>query len=98
MALKHLEKMSQNETLREVALAREKNMLAYALDREGLLKEGREEGREEGRKEGRQEGREEGRKENQQATILKMFELNYSVSDISKIVECSEDEIKKLMK
>ena len=86
MALKHLEKMSQNEVLREVALAREKNMVANALDRQGLLQEGRK------------EGRKEGREEKQQTIILKMIKLNYNPSDISKIVECPEDEIKKLMK
>ena len=78
MALKHLEKMSQNEVLREVALAREKNMVANALDRQGLLQEGM--------------------KKKQLTIILKMIKLNYNASDISKIVECPEDEIKKLMK
>ena len=78
MALEHLEKMSQNETLREIALAREKNMLANALDRQGLLQEGLQ--------------------KSQQDIVLKMIELNYSLPDISKIVEWSEGEIKKLMK
>ena len=70
--------MSQNDILRERALAREKNWVAYVLDREGLLQEGRE--------------------EKQKAIALKMIKLNYSLSEIAKIVECSEDEIKKLMK
>ena len=78
MALKHLEKISQNEILRERALAREKNWVAYVLDREGLLNEGM--------------------KKEKQAIILTMIELNYSESEIAKIVKCSEDEIKKLMK
>ena len=90
MALKHLEKMSQNEILREVALAREKNMLAYALDRQGLLKEGFQEGF--------QEVIQEGMKKKQLTIILQMIKLNYNASDISKVVECPEDEIKKLMK
>ena len=86
MALEHLEKMSQNEILRERALAKEKNWVAYVLDREGLLEEGRE------------EGREEGMEKKQKAIILTMIELNYSESEIAKVVKCSEDEIKKLMK
>ena len=48
MALEHLKKMSQNEILRERALAREKNWVAYHLEKEGLLKENREEGMEKG--------------------------------------------------
>ena len=44
MALEHLEEMSQNEILRERALAREKNWLAYHLDKKGTLKEGIEKG------------------------------------------------------
>ena len=82
MALEHLAKMSQNEILRERALAREKNWLAYHLDKRGLLKQGREEGRE----------------EEKQAIALTMIELNYSLSEIAKITKCPEDEIKKLMK
>ena len=82
MALKHLAKMSQNEILRERALEREKNWVAYHLDKQGTLKQGREEGRE----------------EEKQAIILTMIELNYSESEIAKVVKCPEDEIKKLMK
>ena len=78
MALEHLDKMSQNDILRERALAREKNWVAYVLDREGLLQEGI--------------------KKNQKTIILTMIELNYSESEIAKVVKCSEDEIKKLMK
>ena len=78
MALKHLAKMSQNEILRERALAREKNWVAYHLEKEGLLKQGRE--------------------EEKQAIALKMIKRNYSSAEIAKIVEWSEDEIKKLMK
>ena len=86
MALEHLEKMSQDESLREVALDREKNMLAIALDRKGLLQEGRE------------EGKEEGFQKAQKAIVLNMLELNYNKSDIAKVVKCPEDEIEKLMK
>ena len=78
MALKHLAKMSQNEILRERALEREKNWLAYHLDKKGTLKQGRE--------------------EEKQAIALKMIKRNYSSAEIAKIVEWSEDEIKKLMK
>ena len=78
MALEHLEKMSQNDILRERDLAREKNWLAYVLDREGLVQKGRE--------------------EKQKAIILTMIELNYSLPEIAKVVKCSEDEIKKLIK
>ena len=78
MALEHLAKMSQNEILRERALAKEKNWVAYVLDREGLLQEGME--------------------KKQKAIALKMIKLNYSLPEIAKVVECSEDEIKKLMK
>ena len=86
MALEHLDKMSQNDILRERALAREKNWLAYVLDKKGMEKEGME------------KGMKKGRKKEKQAIALKMIKLNYSLSEIAKIVEYSEDEIKKLMK
>ena len=110
MALEHLEKMSQNDILRERALAREKNWLAYHLDKRGMLKQGMEKGlkqgmekglkkgREEGIQEGLQKGLQKGKEETQQATVLTMIELNYSAFDISKITKWSEDDIKKLMK
>ena len=82
MALKHLEKMSQNEILRERALEREKNWVAYHLDKQGTLKQGREEGMEKTKK----------------AIALKMIKRNYSSAEIAKVVKWSEDEIKKLMK
>ena len=86
MALKHLAKMSQNEILRERALAREKNWVAYHLEKEGLLNENME------------KGIKKGIKKEKQAIILTMIELNYSESEIAKVVKCPEDEIKKLMK
>ena len=98
MALEHLAKMSQNEVLRERALEREKNWLAYHLDKKGTLKQGREEGLKEGREEGLKEGIQKGKEEIQQATVLTMIELNYSAFDISKVTKWSEDDIKKLMK
>ena len=90
MALKHLAKMSQNEILRERALEREKNWVAYHLEKEGLLKENMEKGI--------KKGMEKGIKKEKQAIILTMIELNYSESEIAKVVKCPEDEIKKLMK
>ena len=86
MALKHLAKMSQNEILRERALEREKNWVAYHLEKEGLLNENME------------KGIKKGIKKEKQAIILTMIELNYSESEIAKVVKCPEDEIKKLMK
>ena len=90
MALEHLAKMSQNEILRERALAREKNWVAYHLEKEGLLNENMEKGI--------KKGMEKGIKKEKQAIILTMIELNYSESEIAKVVKCPEDEIKKLMK
>ena len=86
MALEHLAKMSQNEILRERALEREKNWVAYHLEKEGLLNENME------------KGIKKGREENQQSIALKMLKRNYRSSEIAEIVELSEDEIKKLMK
>ena len=62
MALEHLDKMSQNDILRERALAREKNWLAYVLDKKGMEKEGMEKGLKKGIKKGREEGLQEGMK------------------------------------
>ena len=86
MALEHLDKMSQNDLLRERALAREKNWVAYVLDKEGMLNEGME------------KGIKKGMEKKQKAIALKMIKRNYSLSEIAEIVECPEDEIKKLMK
>ena len=86
MALEHLAKMSQNELLRERALEREKNWLAYHLDKQGTLEEGME------------KGLKKGMKKEKQAIALKMLKRNYSLSEIAEIVEYPVDEIKKLMK
>ena len=98
MALEHLAKMSQNEILRERALEREKNWVAYHLEKEGLLNENMEKGIKKGMEKGIKKGMEKGIKKEKQAIILTMIELNYSESEIAKVVKCPEDEIKKLMK
>ena len=69
MALEHLEKMSQNEILRERALAREKNWLAYHLDKRGMLKQGMEKGLKQGMEKGLKQGMEKGLKKGREEGI-----------------------------
>ena len=114
MTSEHLNKKSQNKNFEETALTREKNMVTNTLDRKTLFQEGFKKGFKDGFKsgkiygekegeidakiEGRKEGKKESREKDRQAIILKMIELNYSLSKIIKLVKCPKDEPKKLMK
>ena len=90
MTLEHLKKMTPSELFEGLPLSREKGMMADALDRQGLFRQGF--------KEGFLEIVKKERKKSQLIVIFTMIELNYSASEIAKLVEWSEDEIKKLMK
>ena len=59
--------------------------------------EGRQEGRKEGRQEGRKEGRQEGHQEKRKSIVLKAFDMQYTVSEISKLTLLSEKEVTQLL-
>ena len=96
------EKNMVNNALDKENLLKESFKRGYQEGRhEGHRKgfqEGYPEGFGENFKEGFKEGFKEDRKKSQQAIVLKMIELNYSLLEITKITKCPENEIKKLMK
>ena len=67
------------------------------LERNTLLKEGKEEARKEGLAEGRAEGRKEGRKEGKKEANLEiaknLLDINMSIDNISKVTGLSKEEI-----
>ena len=103
-AMKHFDKLSQEEKLQQIALDQHMTEVIHDLDRSGWIEQGRKEGMQEGiergmqqgREEGMQEGREEGMQEGREDLILKMLEKGYSVFEISQITDLSEAEILEL--
>ena len=73
-AMKHFDKLSQEEKLQQIALDQHMTEVIHDLDRSGWIEEGRQEGREEGVQEGIERGRQEGRED----LILKMLEKGLS--------------------
>ncbi len=77
-----------------------KNMqLDYTFDRQIELEreDAREEGREEGLEEGLEEGRKEGIKLKLKNIIHSMYDKNYTVEQISDVVELSTDQVKTIL-
>ena len=109
-AVKSLWNMSQEERMREILIAEERDRMdrrtneVYAREegrREGEekgRKEGRREGEEKGRKEGRQEGLEEGREEERGRLALSMLEDGFNREVIEKHTGLSKQEIEALAK
>ena len=83
-AMKHFDKLSQEEKLQQIALDQHMTEVIHDLDKSGWI----EQGREEGRKEGIEQGRED--------LILKMLEKGCSVFEVSQITDLSEAEILEL--
>ena len=112
MVLKNLTELSRDEQLQEQALTDLVNEVAYYLDRDGLLKEGRAEGRIEGLEQGKIqgleqgkiegleqgkiEGREQGLEQGKIEVALNMLRKNSELSFITEVTGLSEDEINKL--
>ena len=111
-AMKHFDKLSQEEKLQQIALDQHMTEVIHDLDRSGWIEEGmqkglqkgREQGMQQGREEGVQEGiergmqkgREEGVQEGREELILKMLEKGCSVFEVSQITDLSEAEILEL--
>ena len=87
-AMKHFDKLSQEEKLQQIALDQHMTEVIHDLDRSGWIEEGRQKGIQKGREEGMQEGRED--------LILKMLEKGCSVFEVSQITDLSEAEILEL--
>ena len=79
-ALKHLEELSRDKELFYKALSRENSEIAFDLNKQGWIEEGREEGRE----------------TNKKSIALKMLKEGLDEAFISKITNLSEAEIIKL--
>ena len=62
-AMKHFDKLSQEEKLQQIALDQHMTEVIHDLDRSGWIEEGMQKGRQEGIERGMQKGREEGRQE-----------------------------------
>ena len=92
MALKHLKKLSKDEELYQRAFTEQINLVAYNLDRAGLLEEGLQKGLVQGKLEGKLEGEFNKQKE----IALNMLKESFEVFVISKVTGLSEDEIIKL--
>lgn len=73
--------------------------LDYTFDRQIELEreDAREEGREEGLEEGLEEGRKEGIKLKLKNIIHSMYDKNYTVEQISDVVELSTDQVKTIL-
>ena len=79
-AMEHLEELSRDKELLYKALSRENSEMAYRLDKQGWIDEGKKKGREETVKK----------------LVLKMLQEDADKTFISKITGLSEDEIIKL--
>ena len=111
-AMKHFDKLSQEEKLQQIALDQHMTEVIHGLDRSGWIEEGRTQGRQEGRTQGRQEGKKQGKQEGREEgiqegiekgmqkgredLILKMLEKGCSVFEVSQITDLSEAEILEL--
>ena len=83
-----MKKLSKDEKLYQEALSREKSLVAYNLDRQGLWNEGIQKGLKQGMIQGKLERNEE--------IALNMSEEGFKTSVISKVTGLSKTEIKKL--
>ena len=88
MALKHLKKLSRDEKLYQRAFSEQINLVAYNLDRAGLL--------EEGMQKGLAQGKLEGKLNKQKEIALNMLEESFEVSTVSKVTGLAEAEIHNL--
>ncbi len=80
-AYDELHRISQDEVMRERAIARDKWLSDQATRREQARKEGKEEGKEEGKAEGKEE------------TVLSMHTEGLSVEIITRVMKMSEEKV-----
>ena len=105
-AVKSLWNMSQEERMREILIAEERDRMDRRTNEVYAREEGRREGEEKGRKEGRREGEEKGRKEGRQEgreeergrLALSMLEDGFNREVIEKHTGLSKQEIEALAK
>ena len=95
-AMKHFDKLSQEEKLQQIALDQHMTEVIHDLDRSGWIEEGMQKGLQKGREEGVQEGIERGMQQGREDLILKMLEKGCSVFEVSQITDLSEAEILEL--
>ena len=91
-AKEELDKISQDDRLRRMALKAE----LERMDQEQRLYEAKRDGKAEGEVIGRKSGIKEGIKKNKEETALKMLEEKIDIELISKITGLTEEEIKLL--
>ena len=97
-AAKRLSVLSEDESLRMLEEAREKNRRDEYARRAYALEKGMRKGIKTGIKTGRKEGIEEGREKEQTKVILNMLKKKVDITFISEITGVSVKEIKKLKK
>lgn len=68
------------------------------LREQEALEKGRKEGQKKGRKEGREEGREEGRKLERREMIERMLKNGMDIKTVAKFLNCSEAEVRGMIK
>ena len=99
-AMEQLKELSQDESMRILEEAREKqrrDKVAFEEDaKERGYKKGQEEGHKEGHKKGQEEGQEKGRKENLREVVLRMKAELCDVALIQKVTGLSQPEIEKM--
>ena len=98
MALKQFNKLSRDQRLYQEALSREKSLVAYNLDRQGLWNEGIQKGIQKGMQKGLKQGMIQGKLERNEEIALNMLEKGFKTSVISKVTGLSESKINTLRK
>ena len=88
MALEHLDEVSENERLSWIEWERKRDLDWWKIERNALLKDGREEGM--------AKGKAEGMEQKQKEIALRMLETGYTSDEISKLTNLSEEEIGRL--
>ena len=94
VAAKRLWNISQDEEMRDILEAREKQQRDYISS----VEYAREEGREEGHLKGEQEGIQKGRQEEKKKVALKLLQGGADLRLIKESTELSEEEIKNIEK
>ena len=94
MALNNLDQLKEDEQLRQRALDREMSLVAWNLDRLGLMEkieEGKAESMAEGMAKGKAEGMAKGKAEGQLAIAKHLLEKGYTIPEISELTGLSSD-------
>ena len=95
MALNNLDQLKEDEQLRQKALDREMSLVAWNMDRLGLM-EKIEEGMAKGMAKGKAEGIEEGRAKEQLAIAKRLLKKGYTLPEILEITGLSATDLSQL--